>query len=712
MGEFLSDVILETARVFYEGSLYILLGFGIAGLLHEFLPTQWISRLIGRESPRSVLMAALFGAPIPLCSCGVLPAAAELRKKGAGRSPTMSFLVSTPETGVDSIALTYGLFGGIMALVRPVVAVVTALVAGLLSMVVPDRDRSVDDETLEGLPLHDHDTAMAGRTSPRKGRRGRPRPWWETPRERLERATRYGFVTLLDDLSFWLAVGLVLTGILSAALPDDFFSAALGLDGGLLPMLVVMLAGVPLYLCASASTPVAAALVAKGLSPGAALVFLLVGPATNAATIAVVGRLLGRRQLRIYLGSIIGVSLGAGLLLDAVAGDLVRAAALDARVAGDADLLVALKLLAASAFAALMVVSAYRTRFREGIREAREQGAQMGAAVRRLEGRDLLRPPVLGGGVLLLALLWLPSAFLTVEPGHVGVVQRFGRVVAGDLEPGLHLHWPPPIGRGSVVDVERIREVEIGARDAGRETYFVTADENLIDVRGIVQYRVDDPVRFAFGLEGGEALVESLARRELLRIVSATPIDTLYTTRRAAAERSLRESLGDRLRSLAVGLEVVDARLLDVHAPASIHRSFRDVASSLEDRERTIHEAHADAAERVASAEGESAELVEEARAERVRARELAVGTTASFRAIVAVHRAAPSTTETRLYLEALERSLVEPHKYVNGASRSGGELDLWIGVDGAAPEAEGAPPGVRRAPNGSTQFQRLRQNP
>ncbi|MDJ0870126.1 MAG: SPFH domain-containing protein, partial [Myxococcota bacterium] len=518
--------------------------------------------------------------------------------------------------------------------------------------------------------------------------------------------------TLLDDLSFWLAVGLLLTGVLSAALPDDFFSTALGLEGGLLPMLLVMLAGVPLYLCASASTPVAAALVAKGLSPGAALVFLLVGPATNAATIAVVGRLLGRRQLRIYLGSIVGVSLLAGLLLDMLAGDLVRSAALDARASRDPALLVTLKLIAAVGFAGLLAMSAYRTRFREGIREAREQGTQLRSAVERLGWRDLFRPPVLGGVLLLLALLWLPSAFLTVDPGHRGVVQRFGRVVAADLEPGLHLHWPPPIGRGSVVDVARIREVQIGARGATRAAYFVTADENLIDVRGVVQYRVDDPVRFAFGLEGADALVEHLGQRELLRIVAATPIDTLYTTQRAPAERSLRQALGARLDSLSVGVEVVDARLLDVHAPAPIHRSFRDVASALEDRERTIHEAHAYAAGRVASADGESAELLERARATRVRARELASGSTASFRALSEVHRAEPAATETRLYLEALERSLVKPHKYVNGASRSGGELDLWIGDNAADQGGDGIPPGVAgREPGRNTSFRVLRQS-
>ncbi len=231
-----------------------------------------IARHLGRENPRSVATAALFGAPIPLCSCGVLPAAAALRQKGAGRSPTMAFLISTPETGVDSIALTYGLLGGVMAIVRPVVAVVTALVAGLVSMVLSGNNEGVDDVTLRDLQRHahdhDHDAADPNASLNKKGlSRGR---WRSSPpplKQRLRRAMHYGFVTLLDDLAFWLLVGILLTGVLSAALPDDFFSAALGLDRGLLPMVLVILAGIPLYLCASASTPIAAALVAMGLAP-------------------------------------------------------------------------------------------------------------------------------------------------------------------------------------------------------------------------------------------------------------------------------------------------------------------------------------------------------------------------------------------------------------------------------------------------------------
>ena len=710
MGDFFASVIPETARVFYEGSFYILLGFAIAGLLHEFLPTQWISRMLGKESPRSVLMAALFGAPIPLCSCGVLPAAAELRKKGAGRAPTTAFLISTPETGVDSIALTYGLFGGVMALVRPVVAVVTALVAGLLSIVTRGSDEPLDDAALGELHLHHHEEdALLGPVSgsAAEGFEAAPPDWWERARVRLERAARYGFVTLLDDLSFWLVVGLLLTGVLSAALPDDFFSTALGLDRGLLPMLVVVLAGIPLYLCASASTPVAAALVAKGLSPGAALVFLLVGPATNAATIAVVGRLLGRRQLRLYLGSIIGVSLAAGLLLDAVAGDLVRATTLGAREARDPGLLVALKLFSAVGFVVLLGLSAQRTRFREGLREARDQGARLRETIAKVGWRDLLRPPVLGGAALLLAVGWLPGGFLVVDPGQLGVVQRFGRIVASDLSPGLHWHWPPPIGRGTTVDVSQIREVGLDPGAGGREAYFVTADENLLDVRGTVYYRVSDPVRFAFGLEQADGIVQSLALRELLRITAATPIDTLYTTERERTEGALRSGLAAQMAALPLGIEVVDARLLSVHAPGPVHDAFRDVASALEDRQRSIHEANGYAAEATAAASGESASLLEGARSARVRAQQLALGTTASFRALADVDRAHPTTTETRLYLEALEQSLGKTRKYVNGASESGGDLDLWIGSDGARMPAELVQPDQSRAPAGSQGFGR-----
>ncbi len=708
MMDFLASLIPETARIFYEGSFYILLGFTIAGLLHEFLPTDLISRHLGRDDPRSVATAALFGAPIPLCSCGVLPAAAALRQKGAGRSPTMAFLISTPETGVDSIALTYGLLGGIMAIVRPVVAVVTALVAGFVSMVLPGDNEGVDDESLRDLQLHahnhDHDAAVPTPSRKKKGTLKARWRWSPSPLEqRLRRALHYGFVTLLDDLAFWLLVGILLTGVLSAALPDDFFSAALGLDRGLLPMALVILAGIPLYLCASASTPIAAALVATGLSPGAALVFLLVGPATNAATIAVVGRLLGGRQLRIYLGSIIGVAIVAGLLLDVFAADAVRGATLGALGDGDSLAFAALKVFAAIWFVAFLALSARRTRFRNGIQDVRDQAARLREVMRRFEPWRLARPLFLGAFSLLLVLTFLPNALLVVEPGHRGIVQRFGRVVADDLEPGLHWHWPPPIGRGTTVDVERVRAISVGVNASpGRgatESYYITADENVIDVRGVVHYRVSDAVRFALGLEESEPLLESLARRELTQIATATPIDTLYTTARSTTEEAFRSALAQRVAAQALGIEILDARLLDVHAPQNVHDAFRDVASAIEDREREIHWGNAYAAQTTEVAQGEASVVRERARADAARVRALARGSTAAFIGLSAVHERHPRVTETRLYLETLERSLAAPYKFVNGVSRDGGEFDLWIGTDDAMPlPTPGQPFSGRRA--------------
>ena len=702
MPDFLMNVLPETLRVFYEGSFYVLLGFVIAGMLHEFLPKRLIARLLGTENPRSVVAAALFGAPIPLCSCGVLPAAAALRHKGAGRSATLSFLISTPETGVDSIALTYGLLGGVMAVIRPVVAVVTAVIAGFISLLIPEDASGAPEQLETSHSHHGHDDDLIG-----EGARGGPL------KVRMKRAMRYGFGTLLDDLGFWLAAGFLLTGVLSAALPEDFFATTLGLGSGVLPMLLMILLGVPLYLCASASTPVAAMLVAKGLSPGAALVFLLVGPATNAATLAVVGHLMGARRLRIYLGSIIVVSLAAGLLVDALAADVVRAATTSALGSMEPEIFGPIKSASAIALIILLIRSGMRTRFADARRDVLVQLKRVWTLAQGLELRTLTRPPVLGTLAVLTLLALLPTGVLVVEPGHVGIVQRFGRVVRSDLGPGLHLHWPAPVGRGFSVDVERVRQVNVGSggevasRASGvveDPTFYLTADENVIDVTAVVHYRVSDPARFALGLEQSDALVRSAARRDLVRIAAATPIDRLYTTDRRATEQALREAVSADVEELGVGIDIVDARLVNVHAPPSVHDAFRDVASSLEERTREIHVGNAYATETTVNATGEAAELRARARADAVRVSELARGSTEAFSALASAHRRSPSATETRLYLETLERALAAPKKYVHGAAGSGGEVDLWIGgaaarpVELAAPESV-AVPGERRNP-------------
>jgi len=684
---FLIALMTETARILYEGSLYILIGFFVAGLLHEFLPGGLIARHLGKNSPRSVLLAALFGAPIPLCSCGVLPAAAELRRKGASRPAITSFLISTPETGVDSIALTYGLLGPVMAIVRPIAAILSAVVAGLLAIVVRDDEPQAADRLGAAAPTsietHAHINGLDETPGPDRSVRARGRS-----------ILRYGFGTLVDELAFWLLFGIALTGVLGALLPNEFFSRVLGWDRGLVPMLAMVVVGVPLYLCASASTPVATALIAKGLSPGAALVFLLTGPGTNAATIAVVGQLLGRRLLRVYLVSIIGVALAAGLLLDALAFEAVRASAIQSAARSDGSFVSLVKISAAFTFLALAAASFHRTRFRDGRRDIAKNARDVRDMLRRFHLRDLTRPAVLASLAVALLAFGMARAVLIVGPGERGVVQRFGRVVATDLDPGLHLQWPAPIGRGFVVDVDGVRQLSVGFAGSaagerapvGDESFFLTADENVIDLRSVVSWRVVDPARFTLGLEGAEGLLRARARSVLVDIATGRTIDAIYADGRLAVERAYRDALIAEVLALDLGFRVLDARLLDVHAPASVHDAFRDVASALEDRETEVHDANGYAAERHNEGEGESAATTEAAHAEANRVARLADGTAGAFAGIARAHDQSPDLTERRLWLETLERTLPAPRKFILAAGASGGDVDLWVGGAAAPP--------------------------
>lgn len=303
MLETLIGIVRETLHAASEAAPFLLVGLVVAGLVHEFLDTGSIVRALGGRDLRSILTATFLGAPLPLCSCGVLPAALSLRRKGASREATVAFLISTPETGMDSIALTYGLLGPWMAIARPVAAMATAVTAGVLSLFQPPPDAgsagAVEPPACEDA--HDHPAAAgASRLEPLL--------------RRAARGIRYGFVVLLADLTFWLVVGFLVTGIVAATLPGDFFARVL--PRGVASLFVMGLLGMPTYVCASASTPVAAAMLAKGLSPGAALVFMLTGPATNASTLGMVARLFGRRFIVTYVAAVFGVAIASGWCLN------------------------------------------------------------------------------------------------------------------------------------------------------------------------------------------------------------------------------------------------------------------------------------------------------------------------------------------------------------------------------------------------------------
>lgn len=293
------NILSEIWFLLCEMSPFLLLGFLLAGLMHEFIPNTLYTRYLGKPSFRSVVLAALFGVPLPLCSCGVIPTAMGIRREGASKGATISFLIATPQTGVDSIIATYSLMGLPFAVIRPVVALLTAIFGGTLCNVV----ENVDDN--DNLNPNANLNANDGKKST---------PTLSSLSKRLRRAFAYAFGEMMEDIGKWLAIGLVVAGIITAAVPDSWF--VVFQDNTLYSILFVLLFSIPMYLCATGSIPIAMALMLKGLTPGAALVLLMAGPACNAASILVVGKVLGKRTMLIYLVSIVMGAIVFGYIID------------------------------------------------------------------------------------------------------------------------------------------------------------------------------------------------------------------------------------------------------------------------------------------------------------------------------------------------------------------------------------------------------------
>jgi uncharacterized protein len=300
------QIFVASWNLLMEASVYVVFGLLVSGLLKVFLDPGMVARHLGRGRFSSVFKAAIMGIPIPLCSCGVLPAALSLKKQGANNGATTAFLISTPESGVDSIAITYALMDPIMTVARPIVAFLTAAVAGISENLLGYRKpESVVPADLR-CPV---DGCCDGIDCPPEVHRKH-----HTLGQKAIAGVRYAFTDFWGDLAGWFLVGILLAGIITTLIPDDIFSRYLGSGW---PAMVLMLAvGIPLYICATASTPIAAALILKGVSPGAALVFLLAGPATNIAALTVLVGILGKRATGIYLVAIATCAVAFGLLLD------------------------------------------------------------------------------------------------------------------------------------------------------------------------------------------------------------------------------------------------------------------------------------------------------------------------------------------------------------------------------------------------------------
>jgi uncharacterized membrane protein YraQ (UPF0718 family) len=287
----MNDFLYHIWNISRELAPWLLLGLAVAGLLHVLLPTGFISRHLGHGRFASVFKASLFGVPLPLCSCGVIPAALGLRKDGASKGASVSFLISTPQTGVDSVAVTASLLGLPFALFKVFSAFVMGIAGGMLvNAADPDSDQP---------PSH----------SKTASKQHFPHP--------ISEAFRFSYFRLFHEIWLWLLIGIGISALITTLLPEGSlsnFAWASGISG----MLIMLVIGLPLYVCATGSVPIAASLVAAGMPTGAALVFLMAGPATNVATVGAVIKTFGKKITGIYLAVIIAGSIGLGMLFNSL----------------------------------------------------------------------------------------------------------------------------------------------------------------------------------------------------------------------------------------------------------------------------------------------------------------------------------------------------------------------------------------------------------
>jgi len=319
------DLLNNIWLVFLDTAFWLLLGLLAAGFIKLFISEDTMRRWVGGSGLSSIMRAALFGAPLPLCSCGVLPAAIGLRRAGASKEATVSFLISTPETSIDSVFVTYALMGPVMAIFRPVSALLNAVGTGLLTTFVSDDDvpdKKIADVEVESCCASNKDAQQVETStccteekvvvksdccSESAAITSNKLPG------KLMQVLSYAGAELLDDISKWLFIGIALAGVMLTFVPPGWLAQW---GQGITAMLIMLVVGVPMYICAVASTPVAAGLLLAGVSPGAVLIFLLVGPATNIASFVLLKQELGLKVTLVYLSGLSVLSLIMGLMLE------------------------------------------------------------------------------------------------------------------------------------------------------------------------------------------------------------------------------------------------------------------------------------------------------------------------------------------------------------------------------------------------------------
>lgn len=721
----------------------LLLGLFLSGVIHVFISRKAILRWLRDDSLRSVSTSAAVGVPIPLCSCSVVPVVAEMRRKGASRSACMSFLITAPETGADSILVTNAFFGPVVAIARPVISFITAVVAGIFCIgsirdyhdekTETDHEHHEHDDSCHSHDHHDHEThqpmvpdqddcyisfsqfrdaAVNWFRKISKGLSEKKLVSWVKPqfyldmlsaRENSEKASsgfsaeaapadnqsldfkkvikhilHYGFVEIADDILFSLLVGIFLGALLFLVIPGDLASSEYT-RWAAYPVMVLL--GVPLYICASASTPIAAALVAKGFSPGAALVFLMTGPATNTATIAIIASQFGSRFTSIYVGSVIVVTVLIGIAADA----LLLAAGMTIPVTLQMSTSPTIQILQWASAVALFALVVWR--FRAGAMKSGYEDLMSNLRPLSKHLRSLWRWSAGERGhgsprgiamlcVIVLALL-LSSGFTTVHPGTVGYGRLFGQVYWRDLEPGLHYLAPWPFVK---VDKWPVREVKSIVAASGE---YVSGDLNLFSIDLDVQYRVKNPYVYHYGITDAESAIGDFIKDEIRDFVSSREMDQLFNVERKALEESVSELFEGKEKVTAESavfdsVELVKINLLSITPLPETFNAFREVSNAQDDKERIIVNAHRFLVSVASQVHGNAYYEVKQAEGKAYSKEKIAGAEAGAIRRVARAVRSAPTVLRNMLWREKLETALSNKPKIIVPSEDVLDRVALW----------------------------------
>ncbi|MDP8225232.1 MAG: SO_0444 family Cu/Zn efflux transporter [Candidatus Lernaella stagnicola] len=752
--------IIETLRmvyvVFVQTAPFLLLGLFLAGWSKIAIRTKGVHRYLGGGNLRSAFYAAVFGLPLPICSCGVVPVSLSVRDKGASREANLSFLISTPETSVDTLVITWGLLGPLMTIVRPIAALLTAMFAAVLSIagrtdrpddhdgevVLPDAEACEIDEdahvheggyhvvgfrglwkslaaafvglyrrsNAEGPDVEPVDEA-APDFDPEHNHHHDPVPLRVLVRD----ANRYAFREMMDDISVWFVLGIILAGVIAAVVPNSWIANIPG--GQLGSMLFVLVLSVPMYVCAVESTPIAAMLILKGLSPGAALVFLLAGPATNAATLLIINQAYGRRFLRIYLTAISLVAILSGMALNTLLS--WTGWQITSRVAetGAFSLWTVISALSALLLLVLLGLSFYRLDWPTKWVSFKSTGTRI------IEVINLFLPIRSPAGVIaprrrrnrwavivaLVAAYGL-SGFYTVGPGDAGYKLRLGKLVAADIDAGLHYRLPWPFERVEIYRVHETRKTDLGFRtdaaqilrwrdsppvvsDTGWHSFFTTmnakpeegmyliGDENNLEAKFTIHFRIANPTAFFFDYAKNRDLIALGAESVLRERLASEQIDGVLAGRIKSVADDAALAIQQLLDRYGIGIEVLGVYPVDLHPPVAAVAAFRDVASAMEDRETLIHQAYGAREKALPKARGDAAKRLATASAFAIEVVADSTGRADSFRARATQYARYRAATRWRLFIEAMETSLARRQKILipsDTATRT--KLRVWSG--------------------------------